>query len=272
MTTAALDPEYEDAHARKAEGAPAPQRTDRRRSVSGRASVVTLLVAAGLVTGIAASQVRERAKEASSARESLVTEIRSETAATDQLALQEARLRREVAAVRGTALGQDDQGQALADDLAQLELVTGLTAVQGPGLEVVLDDAKDAHATTTGNADASDGRILDRDLQEVVNALWAAGAEQMAVNGQRLTAQTTIRSAGEAVLVDFRPLSPPYRVQAIGPVDEMEPRFVDGAVARKFQTWTSLYGIGFQVGRKGTLHLPASSPADLRLVRPGTPR
>ena len=60
---------------------------------------------------------------------------------------------------------------------------------------------------------AGDGRVLDRDLQELVNGLWAAGAEAVSVDGQRLTARTAIRSAGEAVLVDFRPLSPPYVVR-----------------------------------------------------------
>ena len=53
--------------------------------------------------------------------------------------------------------------------------------------------------------------MLDRDLQVIVNGLWAAGAEAIAVNGQRLTACSAIRSAGEAILVDFRPLSAAVR-------------------------------------------------------------
>ena len=61
-----------------------------------------------------------------------------------------------------------------------------------------------------------DGRVYDRDLQDVVNALWLAGAEAMSINGQRLTAATAIRSAGEAILVNSRPLSPPSLVHAIG--------------------------------------------------------
>ena len=73
--------------------------------------------------------------------QSLVAEVRSQTAATDALAAQEARLRREVAAVRGTVLGEDSQGQALAEELAELELLTGATAVHGPGLVVTLNDA-----------------------------------------------------------------------------------------------------------------------------------
>ena len=84
----------------------------------------------------------------------------------------------------------------------------------GPGLVVRLDDA-------AGDGDGADvdprtdvddsGRVTDRDLQTVVNEVWAAGAEAVAVNGQRLTALSAIRSAGDAILVDFRPLTPAVR-------------------------------------------------------------
>ncbi|MCW2543578.1 MAG: hypothetical protein JWM40_1130 [Frankiales bacterium] len=275
MATASLDPEYQDARARRPVSGSRTGRPDdgssRRRAAFGRVpmTVAALLLLAGLLTGTAASQVRQRVNEASAVRASLVAEIRQQTRATDALARQEGRLRGEVAQIRATALGVDGDGRALAARLSELELATGGTAVRGPGLVVTLSDAPGTGGAT-GTVGNTDGRIYDRDLQEVVNALWTAGAEQLAVNGQRLTAQTTIRSAGEAVLVDFRPISPPYELQAIGAVDTMEPRFVDGAVARRFQTWTSLYGIGFSVERRGTLHLPAASPPDLRLVRPTT--
>ncbi len=112
------------------------------------------------------------------------------------------------------------------------------------------------------------GRIYDRDVQDVANALWAVGAEAITVNDQRLTAQTAIRSAGEAVLVDFRPLSPPYVLRAVGNVDAMEPAFADGPTARRFTTWTSLYGIGFTVTRGQDLHLPAAGAPDLKVAKP----
>ncbi|MGB8651828.1 MAG: DUF881 domain-containing protein, partial [Mycobacteriales bacterium] len=154
---------------------------------------------------------------------------------------------------------------------AALELATGATAVRGPGIVVTLDDAPDAGAAAASQrgGQLGDGRVYDRDLQDVVNALWLAGAEAVSINGQRLTALTAIRSAGEAILVDFRPLAPPYVVRAIGDVDTMEPAFVDGPTARRFQTWTSLYGIGFDVARARDLRLPSAGTPDLRLARPG---
>mgnify|MGYP006206322601 CR=1 FL=1 len=56
-------------------------------------------------------------------------------------------------------------------------------------------------------------------LQDIANALWSAGAEAVAINGQRLTATSTIRAAGGAILVGFRPVTGPYEVSAIGPAE-----------------------------------------------------
>ena len=60
------------------------------------------------------------------------------------------------------------------------------------------------------------GRVRDRDMQRVVNGLWESGAEAISVNGQRLTALSAIRAAGDAILVDNKPLVPPYTVLAVG--------------------------------------------------------
>ena len=279
MATAALDPEYRDAHARRVASAaaapstpgggdvPPPAGASRNRRPRVPTTLTALLLLAGLATGIAAAQVRLKERETGALRQSLVQDVRRQTAATDELARQEAALRKQVADVRSRALGEDSQGRALAQRLAGLELATGEVPVRGPGLVVTLDDAPGSTSAAATGAASGEGRIYDRDLQDVTNALWTAGAEQIAINGQRLTSQTTIRSAGEAVLVDFRPLAPPYVLEAVGPVDRMEPRFVDGAVARRFQTWTSLYGIAFRVARSQDLRLPAAGPVDLRHVR-----
>ncbi|MDP9183916.1 MAG: DUF881 domain-containing protein, partial [Actinomycetota bacterium] len=223
-----------------------------------------------LGTGVAAAQARERADAVGDSRRALLSDVRDRTEATDRLAARAAALRTSVGSTRAQALGTDARGRQVAAQVAALELATGTVAVRGPGLVVTLDDAEDAGAGTGDRGgQAGDGRVFDRDIQDVVNALWAAGAEAISVNGQRLTSQTAIRSAGEAVLVDLRPLSPPYVLRAVGDVDALEPAFVDSATARRFQTWTSLYGLGFEVRRSGELRLPAAGAPDLRLARSG---
>ncbi|MCW2600653.1 MAG: hypothetical protein JWM02_2482 [Frankiales bacterium] len=271
MMTAALDPSYGEAAVRKAGAvvdAGGPERGAARRRVPGR--LIGLLVLLGLVTGIAAAQVRQRADDAGRVRRSLVADIQRQTRGTDLLAVQADKLRSEVQRVRNQALGEDARGRSAAAQVAALELATGGVAVHGPGLVVTLDDAPNVSGgtSTARGGQLSNGRIYDRDVQDAVNALWAAGAEAITVNGQRLTAQTAIRSAGEAVLVDFRPLSPPYVLRAVGNVDVMEPRFADGPTARRFTTWTSLYGIRFDATRSQDLHLPGAGAPDLRVAKP----
>ncbi len=264
MTEAALDPAYADVARRTQAALP---EGGGRRGTPVRAAALLLVI--GTATGIGAAQVRAQAHAATSVRTGLVSEVQRATRETDQLASTVDRLRAQVATARDQRLGSDANGRAVASRLSALELVTGQTPVSGPGLVVTLDDAPDADAGSgTGRGgQLGDGRIYDRDLQDVANALWAAGAEAVSVNGQRLTALTAIRSAGESVLVDFRPLSPPYRLSAVGDVDAMEPRFADSATARRFMTYTTLYGLGFGVRRAGTLSLPAAAPPVLHAVR-----
>lgn len=263
MSAAALDPSYAEAAARRAvEGG------RRGLRLSGRVLVGLLVV--GLGTGIAAAQARRRADEVGSSRRALVADVRDQTAATDRLAGEASRLRSSVSRTRSLLLGADARGRQAAALVSALELVSGAVPVHGPGIVVTLDDAPSSGGGVQDRGgQAGDGRVFDRDLQDVVNALWAAGAEAVSVNNQRLTAQTAIRSAGEAVLVDLRPLSPPYLLRAVGDKDTLEPGFVDSPTARRFQTWTSLYGLRFQVRRADDLRLPAAGPPDLRLARPG---
>jgi uncharacterized protein YlxW (UPF0749 family) len=237
---------------------------------------VGLLVLLGILTGVAAAQVRRQAQSASSVRDKLAADVTTQTTATDRLAADLDRLRTQVAQARDTGLGDDARGRALAAQVTALELATGQTKVTGPGLLVTLEDASDA-GDDTGNGrggQLGDGRIYDRDVQDVVNALWAAGAEAVSINGQRLTTLTAIRSAGEAVLVDFRPMASPYRLSAVGDVDAMQAAFADSPTARRFTTYTSLYGLGFDVRRASRLTLPAAAPLELHLAQTpsgGTP-
>jgi uncharacterized protein YlxW (UPF0749 family) len=110
--------------------------------------------------------------------------------------------------------------------------------------------------------------VLDRDLQDVVNGIWAAGAEAVSVNGIRLTALTAIRSAGEAILVDFRPLSPPYEIEAIGDPGALEVGFLDGPAGRRFTAYTSLYGLRLETVRPRPSSWPAAGEPDLRMATP----
>jgi uncharacterized protein YlxW (UPF0749 family) len=112
--------------------------------------------------------------------------------------------------------------------------------------------------------------VKDSDLQLACNALWSGGAEAIAVNGQRLTATSTIRQAGEAILVDFRPVTTPYEVVAIGP-DSLADNFRDGYAGRFFKELASRYGMSFDAAPVRDVTLDAASDLTLRAARPSTP-
>lgn len=273
MMTNTLDASYADAAARRtaravsAGSAAGDGTAPGGPSLRSRVTAVVLLLALGLVTGTAAAQVRKRDAAGSTLRAQLAGDVQRRTADSDDLAAQAARLRQEVTAQQDAVLRSNGAGAVVAKDLAALQLAVGVGPVVGPGLVVRLDDA--AAGTSDGvdrGGQVNAGRVQDRDLQDAVNGLWAAGAEAVAINGLRLSSLTAIRSAGEAILVDYRPISPPYTLRAIGNAGTLEAAFADGAAGRRLSTYTSLYGISMVLRRTDSQTLPGAGTPSLRLA------
>jgi uncharacterized protein YlxW (UPF0749 family) len=112
--------------------------------------------------------------------------------------------------------------------------------------------------------------VKDTDLQQAANALWAGGAEAIAINGMRLTATSTIRQAGEAILVDFRPVTSPYEVVALGP-DELADGFRDGYAGKFFGELARRYGMSFETDEVDGVTLDAATELKLRVAKPSPP-
>jgi uncharacterized protein YlxW (UPF0749 family) len=217
----------------------------------------------GVLLAVALAQTRASAPAVARQRTELESRIAAQTSTYDSTTQQLASLQRQVDALKSRQLADTGQGGALADQVAALELQSGQVAVTGPAVQVSLDDA----ATPPPGTDPSVDRVLDRDLQSVVNGLWAAGAEAVAVNGQRLTVQSAIRSAGDAILVDYRPLTRPYVVVAIGDPSTLQTRFADSTAGRALQALGTAYGIRSSVQSVGRQTLPAASVGALRYAR-----
>ncbi|MDN5600654.1 MAG: DUF881 domain-containing protein, partial [Brachybacterium sp.] len=107
-------------------------------------------------------------------------------------------------------------------------------------------------------------RVTDGDLQLAVNGLWAAGAEAISVNGQRIGPTTAIRTAGSAVLVDFRPLSPPYRITALGDAEALRTTFEESEAGEYLQEISTRFGIRRSWEEAEDLSVPARSSGTLR--------
>jgi uncharacterized protein YlxW (UPF0749 family) len=252
-----LDPGYAEAAARKARGEGAAG--TRKKVISGISALT--LVALGFLLVVAYQQTMAAEPARTQARETLVEQVQSRRTDTTELQDRADRLRAEVADLREKQLG----GAAVAR-LRDMEAETGLAPVHGPGAKVVVGDGPTPVDPLTGES-KSEARVRDTDLQTAANALWAAGAEAISVNGQRLTATSTIRQAGEAILVDFRPVTTPYQVLAIGP-DSLADDFRDGAAGRFFRALSTRYGMTYEVAGVKNVALAAATEPNLRQAVP----
>ncbi|MFC0007647.1 DUF881 domain-containing protein [Micromonospora siamensis] len=256
-----LDPGYADAAAARRRAAEGSSPAGGWRGVSARAVSLLVTVALGVLFAVAYRETAAAEPERSQTRAGLVEQIRERAGETDRLSVRADQLREEVGRQRDAALGGSQAAR-----LRELEAGTGLGRVRGDGVVVRLADAVQDTDAVTGAA-AGPPQVLYLDLQRVANDLWGAGAEAIAINGQRLTATTTIRSAGDAILVDYRPVTGPYEVSAIGP-GSMDRRFRDSRAALVLQEVAKKTGLSFGVREAEGLSLPAAAEPQLRYARP----
>ncbi len=267
-----LDPAYgQAAAARAARGEePAPRRR------GAQVLVALTMVGAGLLVAVTYDQAATKVQGRQEIRAALVRDIQAESELSDDLAGQLADLRAEVSRTSDDLLAATAVGQRALDALARAEQGTAAVAVTGPGLLVTLANAEaEADDDPVGGSTGEDprGRVQDGDLQLVVNALWAAGAEAISINGQRLGPTSAIRFAGEAVLVDFRPVTNPYEVSAIGDPDAMAAAFLGSPEVRSLASVSLNFGLRFDFAEEEELSLPAAGSPELRSAEPlGTRR
>lgn len=217
-----------------------------------RPSLVLVAVFAVLgflvVTAIASAQAGK--KQAEPRKAQLIKLIQSRRSLLADLDKDVRALRDDVADAQRAARETsrlDTERAARLDDLAA---AAGTTAMRGPAVVVRLSDSD---KQPENPEDTGAYRIRDADLQLVVNALFASGAEAVSVNDSRIVATTPIRAAGDTIIVNFRPLTPPYTVAAIGADKEA---FEDSEIAKRFNRWQRLFGLGFRV-REDTVTIPA---------------
>lgn len=268
-----LDKGYAEAAHRRAErGDSAAARPGHGRAAQVLLAIGLLLV--GLLLAAAYRTTTQQAPASERARQALLRDVELGTARSDQLQRQAEELSARLVAERDAALTASEAGDEVAEQVRRLEGAAAQVPVRGPGVVVEFGDAAPSEQLdpTTGDPQTvppgDSGRLRDRDLQSVVNGLWTAGAEAVSIDGKRLAPTTTIRAAGEAILVDLVPVSSPYTIEAIGDPDTLLPRFADSDAARRYQSYVGLYGIRFTVGQAADLRLRAATDAELRYAEP----
>ena len=242
---------------------PAPRHQPHHRSAGRRGSV-----AVGVVLALAGLLFTANAHlaQTTNARggQDLAGLVEREGVRVDQLAAEVDALRVRV----GALTDQQNTTGPVADpeQQAQTEFAAGVVAVQGPGLTVQLSDASAASGHAFNSA-PDDLLVHQQDVQAVVDALWAGGAEAMSIQDQRVTATTAVRCVGNVLLLQGHTYSPPYVIKAIGDQRSLSKALSDSPDIRTYLRYVNSVGLGWSVTKETNLLMQAGVAFDLQYAR-----
>ena len=215
--------------------------------------ILIVLTIAGIIFGIGASITRQSIPISLQNRDLL-----RENITTQSILLEEKETKLEEVTQKITSL-QESQASVLPsvdqNELALLNFASGYQAAIGPGLEIELNDADLTKISL--DIDPSLARVFDTDIFTVLNGLWTAGAEAIAIGNQRISPMTAVSQSGEAILVNYRPILPPYKIYAIGPSDLLE-NFLKTEDFKQIDEVSRIYNIGLKVTPLDSIELPTS--------------
>lgn len=149
--------------------------------------------------------------------------------------------------------------QKLERQANELAAAAGRTPVKGPAVQVRLDDAKLMGGDVPAGADPDDYVIHQQDVQAVVNALWAGGAEAMMLQDQRVISTSAVRCVGNTLILQGRVYSPPYVITAIGNTAALQSALDTDADVENLRQWSVAVGLGYDVSLPGEMTFPAYS-------------
>lgn len=141
------------------------------------------------------------------------------------------------------------------DRSEQLMPGTGFTPVNGPGIRIALSDAP-----RESDDDGIDPNLLvvhQQDIQAFVNALWTGGAEAVSLQNQRLISTTGIKCVGNTVVLDGVPYAPPYVIEAIGDVPQMQAALDASTAVNVYEDYVQQYELGLETDVDAAMDIPA---------------
>jgi uncharacterized protein YlxW (UPF0749 family) len=253
ITQRSLDADYEHVAARKRAAGLDPS----VRQVPRRTAAIVLL-AFGLLVTVAAVQTSRNGPADQAGRSSLIDQInlRRQAVADQQRQLSQDQARQ--LAVQRSLTRTSTEAQAAQARVSRVSARTGFAPVKGPGIQA-----------TVSSAPGSDSNQLvrDSDLALLTDALWAAGAEAISVNGQRLTVLSSFRNVGIGILVNSQPVNPPYVFDVVGNPDTLPADLLSSTIGGQWYALKNSLGFKFEVRDVGNLTLPAADPPRLRSAR-----
>jgi uncharacterized protein YlxW (UPF0749 family) len=254
ITARSMDEDYAHVAQKRAAAGEEPPASARTRP--HWASLVAI-AALGVMAAIVAAQTDREAEVNELSRAALIQQIDSRRDVLRELQQDVGDLSRSNQAVAANSTLLQGQLDDLGTRVRRAELTTGFAAVHGPGVRITVDNPPDAPV---------DDELRDEDLAYLVDGLWEAGAEAIAVNDQRLNVLGGIRNTNRAIHVNGRPVNAPYVVLAIGDPRTLQARLLQTSQG---QEWFALVnGLGFVYTSENVddIRLPAAPERPLRDV------
>lgn len=263
-----LDAGYQEAADRRA-AAGLPRATSTRTVI-----VVVMAVLTGFLFAVAAQSLRPKPTAAAAVKQELVTRIEALQKHGNDQEAKAALLGKQVRDYEALALRQSG-GPDLTGTIKDLEVQAAAVPLTGPGLTLTVDDAASTDADGTAGSRPSsgfqEGRVTSADLQIIVNGLWGAGAEAISINGHRLSSTAAIRFAGQAIIVDFRPLARPYVITALGDSQGMQQLFEPSFAGLYLSQLTDEFKIRSIMAGSDSLTVPGDPAVRLEVAAPLSP-
>lgn len=224
-----------------------------RTRVLTAGGVVAVFAAAGLL--FATSAETARGTQLRTDRSDVAAVIRAETAKQKDTTQRLAGLRTEIDAHEAEVADVNSEVAALRAEAASIAPGAGLAPVLGHGLVITLDDAPGGTARPS-DALPDDLVVHQQDVQAVVNALWAGGAEAMMLMDQRVIWTSAVRCVGNTLILQGRVYSPPFSIAAIGDPTRMRQAMDASPEIPIYLEYVERYGLGWSVEEKD-LTMPA---------------
>ena len=219
--------------------------------------IAIVLSFSGLLFGIAVANTQRQQPILEKNREDLRATITKNIEVLNKTSENLSSINNEIAQIQTNTPGLDFHGISQSNE-SNLQVFTGLSSVKGEGIEIVINDAIKTDSLETSDLELA--CVYDSDIQLLVNALWASGAESVSINKSRLTSTSAIRSAGDAILVNYRPLLPPFVISAIGDND-LRDRLIKHPDYLDLQFVVKTYGLGFNVSEIKDIEMIATGVA-----------
>ena len=230
----------------------------RRVAISTRHRIIAatgLVVVAFLVTSTIQIGVKNRARQTDVVKATKVGLIEQIQRADDRrgsLFVEVSAMSVAIDLLQRRNLQLSAQGVELAKKIDNALTYSGDRAVVGEGIVIRLD------------AKSEKNPVLDVDLQAITNGLWGAGAEAISISSIRLNALSAIRHAGDAVLVDYRPVTSPYEIAVVGDSLRIRAELKNGELGRLLVALKRDYGISASITPKRSVSIAGHSSASLR--------